>query len=575
VAPRNDLETKVAAIWEELFGIAPIGADDNFLELGGHSLLAIQIMTHMREALTVELPVTALFETPTVAGLAKSVARARGEESEEDLEALLAFVEGLSPEEALEALSRPTAAVLPPQPPPVRPVSGPTGAGDWPLSFDQERLLQMHLDNPELVSWNVDVGSRIRGPLQVGYLLAAFGAIVRRHAAWRTTFPVVDRGEESTRVQRVHAWLAPDISLIDLTALPAARREAEGRAALFERTRAVFDLESGPLVRVALARLSEQEHLSAFTIHHLVTDWITFQICWQELLTIYEAHRGGRAPALPPLPVQYPDFVLWEREWLQGEVLQRETEFWRRALEGFPKALELPIDKPRPAVHRQRGGLLHIQAGHERTERLRVLARQEGMTMFMALLAVLDALFHRVSGHEKIVVGSNSANRARPELESVFGLFLTQVPFPVDLGGDPTFRELLGRVRKSALSVYAHQNLPISRLIEALGVEPDPSRSPVVQALLLVLEGQNVLRAGDLAFEAVPLFDGNSRWDLMFAVYDYHDVGLSGPFEYNADIFEAATAERLLGLFYELIDAVTADPDVRLSHLPALYEVLA
>jgi acyl transferase domain-containing protein len=566
VAPRNDLETQVAAIWEELFGIEPIGADDNFLELGGHSLLAIQIMTHLREALTVELPVTALFETPTVAGLSKAVARARGEETEEDLEALLAFVEGLSPEEALEALERPVAGVLPPQPAPVRPVSGPSGTGDWPLSFDQERLLRMHLDNPELVSWNVDVGSRIRGPLQVRYLLAAFAAIVERHAAWRTTFPVVDR----RHIQRVHPWIAPDVSLIDLTALPVERREAEGRAALFERTRALFNLEHGPLVRVALARLNEREHLSAFTIHHLVTDWITFQVCWHELLTIYEAHRSGRAPALPPLPVQYPDFVLWEREWLQGDVLRQETEFWQKKLEGFPRALELPADKPRPAVQSQRGGLLHIQAGHERTERLRALARQEGATMFMTLLAVLDALFHRLSGHEKIVVGSNSANRARPELESVFGLFLTQVPFPVDVGGDPTFRELLGRVRKTALSVYPHQNLPISRLIEALDLPPDPSRSPVVQALLLVLEGQNVLRAGDLAFEAVPLFDGNSRWDLMFAVYDYHDVGLSGPFEYNADIFEPATAERLLELFYQLIDAVTADPDICLSLLPVL-----
>jgi acyl carrier protein len=564
-APRNDTEAVVAGIWQELFGIEPIGIHDNFLELGGHSLLAIQIMTHLRSALDNDLPITALFENPTVAGLAGMVARARGEDSADDLEALLAFVEGLSTEEALEVLARPPAA--PSAPPPVEPVSGPTGVGDWPLSFDQERLLRMHLDNPELVSWNVDVGSRIHGPLQVPYLLAAFAAIVQRHAAWRTTFPVVD----GRRVQRVHPWVAPHFTLIDLTALPAARREAAGREALFARTRALFDLENGPLVRVALARLDERDHLSLFTLHHLVTDWITFQVCWRELLAIYDAHRNGRAPALPPLPVQFPDYVLWEREWLQGEVLQQETEFWQREMEGFPRALELPTDKPRPAVQSQRGGLLHIQAGHERTERLRGLARQEGVTMFMVLLAVLDALIYRISGIEKIVVGSNSANRPRPELESVFGLFLTQVPFPVDAGGDPTFRELLGRVRRTALSVYQHQNLPISRLIEALGVPPDPSRSPVVQALLLVLEGQSVLRAGDLDFEAVPLFDGNSRWDLMFAVYDYHDVGLSGPFEYNADVFEPATAERLLELFYQVIDAATADPDVRLSQLPALH----
>ena len=189
--------------------------------------------------------------------------------------------------------------------------------------------------------------------------------------------------------------------------------------------------------------------------------------------------------------------------------------------------------------------------------------------MFMAVLGVLDALLHRFSGKEKIVVGSNSANRARIELESVFGFFLTQVPFAVDLSGDPTFRELLARVRRTALAAYAHQNFPISKLMEALGVRQERRQSPVVQVLLLVLEGQSALRAGDLGFEAVPLFDGNSRWDLTLGVYDYHDIGLAGPFEYNADIFEEATAKRLLDLFYEVIDAVTADPDIRLSRLPS------
>jgi non-ribosomal peptide synthetase component F len=193
--------------------------------------------------------------------------------------------------------------------------------------------------------------------------------------------------------------------------------------------------------------------------------------------------------------------------------------------------------------------------------------------MFMAVLAVLYALLWRLTGREKLIVGSNSANRARPELEPVAGFFLTQVPFAADLAGDPTFRELLARARKAALAAYAHQNFPFSKLVEALGCGPDPSRNPVVQVLLLILEGQSHGSSGDLEFAPVGLYDGNSRWDLMFGLYDYHDVGLAGPLEYNADVFDARSIGRLLELFYRLIDVVTTDPDVRLSALPSVSEV--
>jgi non-ribosomal peptide synthetase component F len=273
------------------------------------------------------------------------------------------------------------------------------------------------------------------------------------------------------------------------------------------------------------------------------------------------------------LPVQYPDYVLWEREWLQGEVLEEESAYWRRQLLGFPLVLELPADRPRPAVQSQRGGLFQVRVGAERTDRLRALARREGATMFMAVLAVLYALLWRLTGRDKLIVGSNSANRARPELQPVAGLFLTQVPFATDLGGDPTFRELLARARRTALSAYAHQNLPFSKLVEALRPEPDTSRHPIVQVVLLILEGASRGRSGDLDFRPAGLYDGNSRWDLMFGLYDYHDIGLAGPLEYNADVFDAPTVGRLLELFYRIIDAVTADPDLRLSSLPAAEEV--
>ncbi|HKI04920.1 MAG TPA: condensation domain-containing protein [Thermoanaerobaculia bacterium] len=479
----------------------------------------------------------------------------------------------LSPEQRalFDKLRQRPAAPAPRTPPPVRPVSGPSGAGDWPLSYDQERLWRLHQENPGLISWNVDAGSHVRGELDLPAFLAAFRELIRRHAAWRTTFPVVD----GRPVQRVHGFLKPEVSLLDLSALPAGLREGAGHRAIYDHTRNPFDLARGPLLRIALVRLAEREHLYLLTIHHLATDWVTFQIFFAELMAVYEALRAGRPSPLPPLPVQYPDYAVWEREWLRGEVLKEESEFWRRELAGFPLVLDLPADRPRPPVQNQRGGLFEVRAGAGRSERLRALARREGATTFMAVLAVLYALLWRVTGREKLVVGSNGANRARPELLPVAGFFLNQIPFAADLAGDPTFRELLARTRRTALSAYAHQSFPFSKLIEALGLEPDASRHPVVQVVLLVLEGQSGGRSGGLELTPVGLFDGNSRWDLMFGLYDYHDAGLSGPLEYNADLFDAGTIGRLLELFYRLIDAVTADPDVRLSALPVLEEVAA
>ena len=360
-----------------------------------------------------------------------------------------------------------------------------------------------------------------------------------------------------------------------MTALPAEIRETEGRRALFDRTRAVFDLERGPLTRGTLVRLDAEDHLVLLTLHHTVTDWITFQIVMQELLALYEAARAGLASPLPEPALQFPDYAVWERGWWSGEILADYTEFWRRELSGFPLALDLPGDRPRPPVQSQRGGMIPFSTGPEPAQRLRALARREGVTTFMALLAVVDALLFRLTGREKLVVGSNSANRPRPELEPVVGFFLTQVPFPVDVSGDPTFRELLARVKKASLLAYSHQNMPFDRLVEVLAPEPDPARNPVVQVLLLVLEGQSHGGTESVESEAVPLYDGNSRWDLMFGLYDYSDLGFSGPVEFNADLADRSTVERWLGLFCRILDAATADPDVRLSRLPGLLEASA
>ncbi|MEO6191375.1 MAG: condensation domain-containing protein [Thermoanaerobaculia bacterium] len=468
--------------------------------------------------------------------------------------------------EALRRRQQESQAAKPLLPPPVRRVTGPTAAGDWPLAIDQERLWRMHRENPALVSWNVDAASRMRGEIAVPALAAALRELIRRHAAWRATFPVVD----GRPVQRIVESAELDFALIDVSALPAERREAAGRRALFDRTRAVFDLERGPLVRAALVRTAAGEHLCLLTVHHIATDWITFQIAFQELMALYDAARAGHLSPLPEPALQFPDYAVWERERWSGETLREYAEFWGAELAGFPLAFDLPGDRPRPPVQSQRGGMIPFTSGPEPAQRLRALARREGVTTFMALLAVVDALLFRLTGREKLVVGSNSANRPRPELEPVVGLFLTQVPFAVDLAGDPTFRELLARVRKSSLAAYTHQNLPFDKLVEILRPEPDPSRNPVVQVLLLVLAGQSHGGGDSVDSEAVPLFDGNSRWDLMFGLYDYDDLGFSGPVEFNADILDGSTVERWLGLFRRILDRVAADPDARLSSLPSL-----
>lgn len=473
--------------------------------------------------------------------------------------------------EALRRKQQAAAAPKGPQPPPVPRVTGPTAAGDWPLSIDQERLWRLHRENPALVSWNVDAATRLRGDLDAALLAAALGEVVRRHAVLRASFPLVD----GRPVQRVAETVETPILLIDLaalSALPETLREAEGHRALFDRTRAVFDLEHGPLVRATLVRLDPGDHLLLLTVHHTATDWITFQLLTHELMVLYESARAGLPSPLSAPERQFPDFAVWERQWWSGGVLAESADFWRRELAGFPLVLDLPGDRPRPAVQSQRGGMIPFSTGPEAAHRLRALARREGVTPFMALLALVDALLFRLTGRDKLVVGSNSANRPRPELEAVAGFFLTQVPFAVDLGGDPTFRELLARVKKASLAAFSRPSMPFDRLIAAVAPEQaaDASRFPVVQVLLLVLEGKSHLSAGSLDSAAVPLYDGNSRWDLLFGLYNYEDLGISGSVEYNADILDGETVERWLLLLRRILERVTEDPEARLSQLPGL-----
>jgi amino acid adenylation domain-containing protein len=469
----------------------------------------------------------------------------------------------LTPEQRalFEALRQKQRKAAPASPPPIERVSGPRGVGDWPLTFDQERLWFLHQLDPESSSYNMVTATRLTGDLDAAALEAAIDATIDRHGAWRTTFPVVD----GRPVQRVAPELCVRMPLVDLEGLPADRREGAVLELAREDARCPFSLERGPLVRATLARLSPLEHVCMLAIHHIVSDLVSFQLFWNELALLYSGS------SLPFLPVQYADFAVWQRQWLTGEVLQHQLDWWREQLCGFPLVLDVPGDRPRPPEQTSRGGRLPLLLDSGPTEALRTLARREGATRFMAILALCAVQLHRLSGQERLIAGTINANRSRPEVEPLFGFFVTQLPLAVDLSGDPTFRELLGRVRTAALGAFAHQHLPFGKLVEALEPERDASRMPVVQTVVQLLEalvGGSEARLGDLILEGLDVDNGSAAYDLMLGFVEHADH-LAGHVEYNADLFDRTTVARLSEGLAALLDAAAADPGLRLSALPA------
>ncbi|HEV7784612.1 MAG TPA: condensation domain-containing protein, partial [Thermoanaerobaculia bacterium] len=465
--------------------------------------------------------------------------------------------------EALRQKQR-QAAAGPAAPPPIERVSGPRGVGDWPLTFDQERLWFLYVLDPTTAA-NVFMATRLRGDLDVAALAAGLNGVIGRHGAWRTTFPVVD-GQPR---QRVAPELRLPLPVVDLSGLPAEKREPAVLALANDDARRPFSLELGPLVRATLARLSPREHVCVMTVHHIVSDLASFQILWGELAVLYEAAHGNPSP-LPALPAQFADFAVWQRRWMAGEVLQAELEWWRQQLRGFPLVLDLPADHPRPLEPASRGGRQPVAIDTARTEALRALSRREGVSRFMLLTALSATLFHRLSGQDRLIAGTLNANRSRPEVAPLLGFFITQLPLGIDLSGDPTFRELLARVRAVALGAFTHQHLPFGKLVEALQPERDRSRMPVVQALIQLLDAQPGAAAslGGLEIEGLDVFDGNARYDLMLGIFEHTD-SMTGALEYDTDLFDPTTVARMGELLLALLDAAVTEPGLRLSALPA------
>jgi len=536
VAPRTPAEEILAGIWSETLGVERVGVHDGFFELGGHSLIATRVIARVREAFRVELSVRKLFEAPTVAGLAGEV------------ESALRSAEGLE----VPAIGR-----------------APRG-GDLPLSFPQQRLWFLQQLEPMSPAYNIPGALRLHGELDRTALARAIASLVERHEALRTVFRVV-QGEPVQRIRPAAGWEVP---VLDLSGLPdGVRQEAVLAVSAAEALRP-FDLSTDPLLRTLLLRLSaEGEHVLFFNLHHIVSDGWSVALLVRELSALYAGGRSGEDPRLPELAIQYADYAYWQRGWLQGAALERQLDYWRQRLAGAPEVLNLPIDRPHPAIQTYRGGMRTHSFPVDLCAALRALSRQGSVTLFTTLLAAFKVLLLRYGAGEDLVVGTNAANRTRKEVEGLIGFFVNALVLRTGLAVDPSFREALARVRETVLGAFAHQDLPFDRIVEELQPRRDLSVTPLFQVVFDMDPASRVepLELADLEITPVPLPHRTAKFDLNLTLGERGE-GLEVVAEYSADILDSPTIDRLLGHFENLLRSLVAGPEERIGALALLGE---
>ena len=526
VEPRDPVEELLVDIWARVLGVERIGLTDNFFDRGGHSLLATQVVSRIRDAFHVDVPLRELFESPTVLELAEKV-RA-----------------GIREQQELTA-------------PPLVPAPR---EGKLPLSFAQQRLWFLDQLEPGNPFYNFSRAVRLRGPLDFAALSQALDEIVVRHESVRTVF-----GEDGEPFQQVTAPRSLSLSVIEL-------REQEANRFAAEKIREPFDLSRDLLLRASLIRIDADDHLLVLILHHIAADGWSLGVLFRELTALYEAFANQKPSPLPALPVQYADFAVWQREWLQGEVLNKLVAYWQKQLAGAPPLLDLPTDKPRPAVQSFRGAYERQTIPADLVDQLKRLSRSQGASLFMTCLAAFQLLLSRYSGQEDLVVGTDVANRTRVETESLIGFFTNLVPLRAQISGSQTFTEWLRRVRETTLSAYAHQDLPFDKLVEELRPPRDPSRNPIVQVLLVMQNqpAQQFTMAGvEVTPVALPL--ESSRFDLVLFLSEV-DAGLAALWLYNPDLFEPATIARMTAHFERLLTAIVDVPGAKLNSYEFLTE---
>ncbi|MCP3065857.1 amino acid adenylation domain-containing protein, partial [Myxococcus sp. K38C18041901] len=528
VEPSTPAQARLASIFADVLGLERVSLHGDFFELGGHSLLATQVVSRIRSSFSVELPLGELFAAPTVALLAQRL-------------------------EQHSTASRQ---------PPLVPVDR---SQPLPLSFAQQRLWFLDQLQPGSSTYNIPWVLKLSGSLDVNALRLSLNSLIQRHEALRTRFSV----HEGQPVQLIDRDFSLELPVTDLSSRSEQERDDEAQRLATQEALRPFDLAHGPVVRASLVRLTESQHLLLVTVHHIASDGWSIAVILRELAALYRQFSGGEAAQLAPLPIQYADFSVWQRQWLHGDVLASELDWWRHQLAGASSALELPTDKPRPAIQSYRGAVLPIELSRELTQAVKALAQREGATPFMVLLASFQLLLSKYSGQDDISVGSPVANRNRSETEGLIGFFVNTLVFRSQLDGKQSFRELLGQVRLNTLAAYEHQDVPFEKLVEELQPQRDLSRSPLFQVTLTLQNApEAALALAGLVLEPVPAEINTSKYDFSL-LFDEGDR-FSGVLNYNTDLFEAATMQGLLRHFAVLLETAVAQPEQSLSTLSAL-----
>jgi len=531
-APQGEIETQLATLWQEVVSVPGVGRRDNFFALGGSSLSAVRLEFAIREHFGIELSFRELFEHPELAAQAK----------------LIATKERLVGLPAIEKVARDGQPLA--------------------LSFAQQRLWLINQLTPGGTQYNMPLALHLIGQLEVEALKKALDAIATRHEVLRTVYAISDSGEPCQCIRELESI---PFSTTDLRDIPIESRSQRVRELAEAEANKPFDLRQDSMLRLAVLVLSSEEHVLLLTMHHIASDGWSQNVLVEEFVTLYQALQDGKPPALPPLPVQYADFAHWQRGWLQGEVLDRQLNYWLRQLAALPQVHRVPTDFPRRAVQHFAGSVHYQQFDKSLSEQLQALSVAQSSTLFMTLQTAFATLLARYSGETDIVMGTAIANRAQPQLASSIGFFVNTLVLRSDLSGNPSFAALLQRNKLLALGAFEHQHIPFEMLVDKLQPERSFSHSPLFQIMFTLQssQDQSVLTLPGLSIQVLEAEQHTAKFDLTLALHDSEE-GLRASWEYCTDLFCTQTIANMADAFAQLLAAVVAEPECPIQRLPLL-----